>query len=267
MSEYQALMLALLQGLTEFLPVSSSAHLILPSQLLGWPDQGMAFDVAVHLGTLAAVVLYFRQDLKLMSAAWFRSLHTRRCDDEQGRLAWFILLATLPAALAGFFLNGWISAHLRSALVIALSTLVFGLLMGFADWRGRKETELQRLTWHQVLLIGLAQALALIPGTSRSGITMTMALLLGLTPTAAARFSFLLSIPVILMAGSYELVKLLKADAVVPWLEIGIGFGVAFVSAFLVIHLFLQALSRIGLWPFVLYRLLLAGGLLGYLLV
>ncbi len=261
MSDLHAIILALLQGLTEFLPVSSSAHLILPSQLLGWPDQGIAFDVAVHLGTLLAVVLYFRQDLLAMTRAWGRSLVTRECD-AQGRVAWFILVATLPAGVAGLLLNDLITAHLRAAVVIAFSTISFGLLMWWADCRGQKRHPLSTLTLRQALLIGCAQAVALIPGTSRSGITMTMALFLGFTPQAAARFSFLLSIPVILMAAGYEGLKLLTSGEAVAWREMVIGGCVSFASALLVIHLFLKGLAHIGLWPFVLYRLLLGIGLL-----
>ena len=261
MSDLHATILALLQGLTEFLPVSSSAHLILPSQLLGWPDQGLAFDVAVHLGTLAAVLLYFRRDIALMVPSWGRSIHSRQCD-EHGRLAWFIVLATLPAAVAGLLLNGFISSHLRAAVVIATSTISFGLLMAVADRIGRKTQPLASLTLKQALLIGCAQAVALIPGTSRSGITMTMGLLLGLAPQAAARFSFLLSVPVILMAAGYEGAHLINSPDAVAWREIGIGIWVSFVSGLLVIHLFLKMLAHIGLWPFVLYRLLLGAGLL-----
>jgi undecaprenyl-diphosphatase len=260
-SDLHAVILALLQGLTEFLPVSSSAHLILPSQLLGWPDQGIAFDVAVHLGTLAAVLLYFRRDIAQMALSWGRSMHSRQCDDH-GRLAWFIVLATLPAASAGWLLNGFISSHLRASVVIAITTISFGLLMAMADRVGRKTQPLATLTLKQALLIGCAQAVALIPGTSRSGITMTMGLLLGLTPQAAARFSFLLSIPVIMMAAGYEGLHLLSSQDVVAWREIGIGIAVSFVSALLVIHWFLKVLTHIGLWPFVLYRLLLGVSLL-----
>jgi undecaprenyl-diphosphatase len=260
-SDLHAVILALLQGLTEFLPVSSSAHLILPSQLLGWPDQGIAFDVAVHLGTLAAVLLYFRRDIAQMALSWGRSMHSGKCD-EHGRLAWFIVLATLPAASAGWLLNGFISSHLRASVVIAITTISFGLLMAMADRVGRKTQPLATLTLKQALLIGCAQAVALIPGTSRSGITMTMGLLLGLTPQAAARFSFLLSIPVIMMAAGYEGLHLLSSQDVVAWREIGIGIAVSFVSALLVIHWFLKVLTHIGLWPFVLYRLLLGVSLL-----
>ncbi len=261
MSDLHVLVLALIQGFTEFLPVSSSAHLILPSKLLGWPDQGLAFDVAVHLGTLAAVLLYFRRDLQTLTSAFIDSLHTKRMN-ESGRLAWCLLLATVPAALAGLLFNQLLSFYLRSSLVIAFTTISFGLLMWVADRYGDKREELHSLTLNQALLIGLAQALALIPGTSRSGITMTAGLLLGLKPQAAARFSFLLSIPIILMAGGYEGMKLLNSAAVVEWRQVILGMGISFLSALLVIHLFLKLLAHVGLWPFVLYRLALGMALL-----
>ncbi len=261
MSDLHAVILALLQGLTEFLPVSSSAHLILPSQLLGWPDQGIAFDVAVHFGTLLAVVLYFRQDLLQMTRAWGRSVVTRQCD-AQGRIAWFILLATIPGGLAGLLLNDVVSTYLRASVVIAISTICFGLLMLLADRAGSKRRVLADMTLKQALLIGCAQAVALIPGTSRSGITMTMALFLGYKPQAAARFSFLLSVPMILMAAGYEGLALFSGSEPVAWRAMLIGIAVSFVSALLVIHLFLKMLAHVGLWPFVLYRLLLGAGLL-----
>lgn len=261
MSDLHILVLALIQGFTEFLPVSSSAHLILPSKLLGWPDQGLAFDVAVHLGTLAAVLLYFRADLQTLVSAFFDSWRTKRMD-ESGRLAWCLVLATLPAAIAGLLFHQLLSFYLRSTVVIAFTTISFGLLMWVADRYGDKREELSSLTLNQALLIGLAQAVALIPGTSRSGITMTAGLLLGLKPQAAARFSFLLSIPIILMAGGYEGVKLFNSAAEVEWRQVILGMGVSFLSALLVIHLFLRLLAHVGLWPFVLYRLALGMALL-----
>lgn len=256
MTTLHTLVLALLQGLTEFLPISSSAHLILPSQVLDWPDQGIAFDVAVHLGTLLAVVGYFWRELHQLLGAWLRSLGGRR-DEPAAKLAWIILLATLPAALFGLLANDLISEYLRSARVIAITTLLFGGLMWWADRRGRKVQPLESISLKTGLLVGLAQALALIPGTSRSGITMTAALWLGLTPSAAARFSFLLSIPIIVLAGGYESLKLVASPEVVDWGQMLLGVGVSFASALAVIHFFLKAISRIGLWPFVLYRLLL----------
>jgi len=261
MDAIHTLMLALLQGLTEFLPISSSAHLILMPRLLGWPDQGLAFDVAVHVGTLAAVVAYFRHDIIRLLLAWLQSCVRRQMTGD-ARLAWFVLLGTLPAALAGLLLHDVIETWLRSPLVIALATIGFGLLLWAADRFGsqqRSETGLQLM---DVVWIGLAQAVALIPGTSRSGITMTAGLALGLTRSAAARFSFLLSVPVIILAGGYEGLQLLQQAEPVAWDTLMLGTGVAAVSAYLCIHFFLRLIERIGMLPFVIYRLLLGCALL-----
>jgi undecaprenyl-diphosphatase len=256
MDNLHAVWLALLQGLTEFLPISSSAHLILVPQLLGWTDQGLAFDVAVHVGTLLAVLIYFRDDVIHLLRAWWRSL-TRREWSADARLAWFVLLGTVPAAVAGLLLHDLIEARLRSPLVIALATIGFGILLWVADLRGRHIRSEQALRVVDVLWIGFAQALALIPGTSRSGITITAALALGLTRTAAARFSFLLSIPVILMAGGYEARTLASQAGPVAWDAIVLGTAVSAISAWLAIHFFLRLIERIGMLPFVVYRLLL----------
>jgi len=261
MDTLQTILLALLQGLTEFLPISSSAHLILLPRLLGWGDQGLAFDVAVHVGTLMAVMFYFRHDVQRLLGAWFGSCLTRQMNAD-ARLAWLLLLGTVPVALGGLLLHDVVETYLRSPLVIALATIGFGVLLGLADRCGRQVRSEDSLTLSDVLWIGLAQALALVPGTSRSGITMTAALALGLTRTAAARFSFLLSIPVILMAGGFESLKLLQQSAPVAWGEILLGTAVAGVSAYLCIHFFMRLIERIGMLPFVLYRLLLGAFLL-----
>jgi undecaprenyl-diphosphatase len=256
MDNIQAIILALVQGLTEFLPISSSAHLILVPRLLGWTDQGLAFDVAVHVGTLVAVVFYFRTDLVRMTGAWLQSCAGKGVNGE-ARLAWLVIIASVPVALGGLLLHTFIEDELRSPLVIAVTTIGFGLLLLLADQLGRQHRSVSTLGLRDAVLIGLAQVLALVPGTSRSGITMTAALALGLTRTEAARFSFLLSIPTILMAGSYESWKLLTAAGNVDWGLIALGTSVAAVSAWLCIHFFMQLIERIGMLPFVLYRLLL----------
>ena len=261
MDTLHTVLLALLQGLTEFLPISSSAHLILLPRLLGWGDQGLAFDVAVHVGTLLAVVFYFRHDVQRLFAAWLQSCMDRRMSAD-ARLAWLVLLGTVPVAVAGLLLHDVIETYLRSPLVIALATIGFGLLLGLADWRGRRGRNEDALTVPDVIWIGLAQALSLIPGTSRSGITMTAALALGLTRTAAARFSFLLSIPVILLAGGFESLKLVQQLEPVAWGDILLGTVVAAGSAYLCIHFFMRLIERVGMLPFVVYRLLLGAFLL-----
>lgn len=256
MDALHAIVLALVQGLTEFLPVSSSAHLILLPRLLGWTDQGLAFDVAVHIGTLTAVIAYFRRDVMNLLSAWMQSCVSWQLDAD-ARLAWLVVLGTIPVAVAGLLLHDFIESTLRSPVVIAVATIGFGLILGLSDLRGRKIRTETSLRVTDVLWIGLAQALALIPGTSRSGITMTAALALGLTRSAAARFSFLLSVPVILMAGGYESLQLLQQAEPVAWGSIVLGTVVAGVSAYLSIHFFMQLIEKVGMLPFVIYRLLL----------
>lgn len=248
--------LALVQGLTEFLPVSSSAHLILVPQLLGWPDQGLAFDVAVHLGTLVAVIAYFRRDIIKLFFAWVNSI-TQRTMSPEARLAWGVILGTIPAGLVGLVFKDLIEVHLRSPLVIAVTTIVFGLLLWLADKRSKLSRDEYTLNWQDFLVIGGAQAMALIPGTSRSGITITAALLLGLTREAAARYSFLLSIPIIVLSGLGVTKDLLTSTAAVDWATLSIGTVIAAASAFFCIHFFLAFINRIGMMPFVIYRLLL----------
>lgn len=255
------IILALIQGLTEFLPISSSAHLILAPLLNGWADQGIAFDVAVHVGTLTAVVLYFRTELRAMTGDWFASVYTRSQIGES-RLAWAVLMGTIPVGLCGLLFHDFIATQLRSPLVIATTTIVFGLLLGWADWKSRRTRNEHTLTAGNVLFVGIAQAVALIPGTSRSGITMTAGLMLGLTREAAARFSFLLSIPVIVLSGGLETMKLLKADIAPDWQALIVGSALSALAAYLCIHLFLTFINRIGMWPFVVYRLILGVGLL-----
>lgn len=260
MDVIQVIILALVQGLTEFLPISSSAHLILVPILSDWDDQGIAFDVAVHAGTLIAVVTYFRKEISKMIVEWFGSLRGRHTEDS--KLAWAVLIATIPVGLVGLVFIDFIGEHLRSPLVIACTTIVFGLFLWLADRKGSMSRDEHQMGWKDVLLIGLAQAVALIPGTSRSGITITAALLLGLNRQAAARFSFLLSIPVILLAGGIETMEYLKVASVNDTQDLIMGALVSAISAYACIHYFLKLLERIGMMPFVIYRLVLGAVLL-----
>lgn len=255
--------LALIQGLTEFLPISSSAHLILPNALLGWPDQGLAFDVAVHVGTLMAVIWAFRHDIGRLIRGWGGQFlpASHSSDPEAIQLGWAVIVATIPACVAGLLLDDWIELHLRSAAVIGWATLVFGVLLGWAD-RFTGTRQLTQMTLKAALLIGLFQALALIPGTSRSGITITAALLLGFSRQDGARFSFLLSIPLIIAAGLFKGIELCEAGEQAHWLDMVWGIVLSFLSAWVCIRLFLHWLDRIGMMPFVLYRLCLSGILL-----
>lgn len=256
MELWQIIVLAVIQGVTEFLPISSSAHLILPSQVLGWADQGLAFDVAVHVGTLGAVIWYFRQTVVKLTSAWVVDTSQRRVGPDSG-LAWAVIAATIPAGVAGLLLNDVIETTLRSGLVIAASTVGFGLVLWWSDAVGRRNRSLDSLAMKDALIIGAAQALALIPGTSRSGITITAALFLGLSREAAARFSFLLSIPLILAAGLLKTLELVEQGVTTDWGAIALGTVLSFISALVCIHLFLTFLERLGLMPFVIYRLIL----------
>lgn len=262
--------LALIQGITEFLPVSSSAHLIFPSQLLGWQDQGIAFDVAVHVGTLLAVIIYYLSDLVQISTHTIESI-VRRRNTPLSRIGWYIVLATIPAAIAGLLLEEYVSTIARSIHVIAYTTIAFGILLGVASYinrkinwstivniEGQRPDSLRRLTLQQAVIIGFAQAIALIPGTSRSGITLTAGLFLGLRPEAAARFSFLLAIPIILASGLLEGYKVLTTETVgANPIEMLIGGTIAFITALLVIHLFMRYISKSGMAFFVFYRIAL----------
>lgn len=251
----QIISLALLQGITEFLPVSSSAHLILPSELLGWPDQGLAFDVAVHLGTLTAVITYFRKDIALLLTSWFGQF-AGKGSDEHSRLGWFIIAATIPAGLAGLLFKDFIAIYLREAWIIGVTTLVFGGFLWWAD-RGNQGTKnIAQITLKTAIIIGCAQAIALIPGTSRSGITITAALFLGFSRQDSARFSFLISIPIIVLSAALIGLDLIASKSV-DWFAMIIGTIVSGVSAYLCIYYFLAFINRLGMLPFVIYRFFL----------
>lgn len=256
MSLFQIIVLALVQGLTEFLPISSSAHLILVPVISDWPDQGLAFDVAVHVGTLTAVVWYFRKEIITILSDWIQSLKQRKKVGESS-LAWAVIWGAVPVMIAGLLFNDYIDTVLRSPIVIAWATILFGLLLWAADVMGKHVRSEHQIGVKDIIIIGLSQALALIPGTSRSGITMTAGLFLGLSRTGAARFSFLLSIPTILMAGSYKTLQLVQSELAVDWMALGIGVLLSAVTAYLCIHVFLKLLERMGMKPFVFYRLVL----------
>jgi undecaprenyl-diphosphatase len=252
--------LAVVQGLTEFLPISSSAHLILVPHLMGWSDQGLSFDMALHAGTVTAVLLYFRQQLLAMAVDWCRSLlpaSTGGRHTENSRLAWLILLGTIPAGVCGLFGKHFVETYLRSPLVIATTTIIFGILLWLA-WRfSTKRLGEYQLTVSDALLIGIAQAVALIPGTSRSGITITMGLARGLSAQAAARFSFLLSVPIMLASALMLVVDMSRTQDALVWKDMIAGAVIAAISAYLCIHYFLKLINRIGMLPFVIYRLCL----------
>jgi undecaprenyl-diphosphatase len=253
----QSIVLGLVQGLTEFLPVSSSGHLILVPIVFGWPDQGLAFDAVTHLGTLAALLAYFRGELRALATGALSR-----------RLALLIAVATVPAGLAGLLFGKWIEAHVRSALVIAATTAGWGVVMWIADRRAAdaaspEQEPLERVTWGQGLAVGCAQALALVPGTSRSGITITTGLLAGLDRATAARYAFLLSIPITGAAGGLKTLQLLRQG--LPSGDGGpllVAVLVAFASGWFAVWFLVNYLRTRSLLPFVVYRLALAAVIL-----
>jgi undecaprenyl-diphosphatase len=261
----QVIVLAIVQGLTEFLPISSSGHLVLVPSAAGWTDQGLAFDVAVHFGSLLAVCAFFRNDILALLRGSGQIL-TRQSQTPESRMALAIGIGTIPAALAGLALAGWIEANLRSPAVIVVTLSAYAIVMVLADRFGRRERNVANISLADAVVIGCAQALALVPGTSRSGVTISAARILGFDRLDAARFSFLLSVPVILLATVYEMGGLLAGDEAVAWSQLSIAALVAAIVAYASIDFFMRFVSRIGLLPFALYRLVLAAIIL-YVLV
>ncbi|PRY64781.1 undecaprenyl-diphosphatase [Vreelandella songnenensis] len=259
----QIVVLAAVQGLTEFLPVSSSAHLILVPVLTTWEDQGLAFDVALHVGSLTAVMIYFRKEIKQIVSGSLGVLSGGEMNRD-ARLGLWITVATLPVCVIGFLLQDIISTYMRSTLIIGISLIGFGLLLGYADYFKRGTQTEYQIGWKEVLIIGFSQALALIPGTSRSGISMTAALMVGMSREAAARFSFLLSIPVIILAGGLEAMKLLRQPQAIDWLSLLAGTLLSGVIAYLCIHYFLVVIKKMGMQPFVIYRVLFGAWLIWF---
>ncbi|MFM1569170.1 MAG: undecaprenyl-diphosphate phosphatase [SAR86 cluster bacterium] len=259
MDTLQLILLSLVQGLTEFLPVSSSAHLVLLSEFLGEEDQGIIFDVGVHFGTLLAALVYFRSDLKKMII----NLGSHKLLSEENNLTTNLVIGVIPILLAGFLLRDFVNLHLRNSEVIAYATIIFGIFLYTAQLRKGKE-DLDSVNLKQALIIGLFQCLALIPGTSRSGITITAGLFLGLSATAASRFSFLLAIPTIGAIALAELIRISFIDITDNGTELSIALIISFLVAYISIDMFLKLIDRIGFTPFVIYRLLLGGWLLIY---
>ncbi|MCG3205376.1 MAG: Undecaprenyl-diphosphatase [Elusimicrobia bacterium] len=254
MTIFHSLVYGSIQGLTEFLPVSSSAHLILIPFFTKWPDPGLAFDVALHWGTLLAVFIYFRTDVALMLRLFWESLCGKR--SEAHTLPWKIALATLPGAVLGYILEKHAESVFRSPALLAGTLSVMGLGLWASDRWGKKEISLEQLSWKHSLLIGLAQGIALVPGVSRSGITIATALFLGFKREAAVRFSFFLAMPITLGAGLLKSGYLLQ-NITDPFISIGILTSL--LSGLAAIHILLTYVKNNSFTPFVLYRLGLAG--------
>lgn len=261
MTTLQIIILAIAQGLTEFLPISSSGHLILVPYLFDWADQGLAFDVAVHFGSLAAVCIFFRKDIASLLSGGVQAV-SGNVKTPESRMALAITLGTVPAALAGLLFASWIEQNLRDPAVIVYTLSGYGILMALADRFGRRERNMAGVGFKDAFIIGCAQALALVPGTSRSGVTITAARILGFERQDAARFSFLLSAPVIFLAAAYKFVELISSGEIVAWGQLALGALVACVVAYISIEFFMRVVTRIGLAPFAIYRLILAAVIL-----
>jgi undecaprenyl-diphosphatase len=265
MDSLQIVVLAVIQGITEFLPISSSGHLILVPYFTNWPDQGLEFDLAVHIGTLTAIVAYFRRTLAAMARDWVRSVAQRR-EVGESRLAWAVLFGTIPAGLVGLAFRHDIETTLRSPFVVACTTIGYALLLLVADKFGAQQRDERSIGWLDVVVIGCAQALALVPGTSRSGVTITAGLFRNLSREAAARFSFLLAVPVMAAAGLAELAGYAGNTAPIDTRALVLGLVISAVTGFACIHYFLKWLTRFGMLPYVLYRLVLGAVLLTLLI-
>ncbi|MBT5861541.1 MAG: undecaprenyl-diphosphate phosphatase [Gammaproteobacteria bacterium] len=261
MTTLQIVILAIVQGITEFLPISSSGHLVLVPFLFGWADQGLAFDVSVHVGSLAAVCIFFRRDIASLLSGGVQILHGN-IKTSESRMALAILLGTIPAAMAGLLFASWIEDNLRDPAVIVYTLSGYGVVMALADRFSSRERNISTVGLKDALIIGCAQALALVPGTSRSGVTITAARLLGFERQDAARFSFLLSAPVILLAAGYKFVQMLMSGVAVAWGQLGLATLSACIVAYLSIGFFMRVVTRVGLAPFAIYRLLLAAYIL-----
>lgn len=265
MTILQALILGLIQGITEFLPLSSSGHLILVPELLGWPLQDLAFDVMVHLGTLVAVIFVLRRDIKKLFLAFLSRKHT-----PERSVAWMILVATVPVLVVAYFASDIIEKVLRVPVVVVVSLIVWAVVLGIADWFAKKHSEtnkLKKIGWKQAIVIGFAQVIALIPGTSRSGITITAGLFAGLNRRTAARFSFLLSVPAIAAAGAKSVWDLSSSVGALDPLPLVAGFFAAMISGALAIKFLLEIVARTNFMLFVWYRLILAGAAIVILFV
>ncbi|MCX8996763.1 undecaprenyl-diphosphate phosphatase [Rhizobiaceae bacterium BDR2-2] len=253
-----AAILGLLQGLTEFLPISSSAHLRIAGEFLpSGADPGAAFTAITQIGTEAAVLVYFWSDIRRIALAWLRQNLARATDynRDDARMGWLIILGSVPIVVLGLLFKDQIEYSLRNLYITATALIVFGIILGIADHFGSKYRTLDRLTWKHGILYGFAQAMALIPGVSRSGGTISAGLLMGYTREAAARYSFLLAVPAVFGSGFYQLFKSIGRENPVGWLETGLATVIAFVVGYVVIVFFLKLVSTKNYFPFVWYRI------------
>jgi undecaprenyl-diphosphatase len=262
---FQSIFLGILQGLTEFLPISSSGHLLIVPALLGWEDPGAAFTAVIQLGTEAAVLIYFRKDLWNIGKTWLGSLRKPELrGDINARMGWYLIVATIPISILGLAFQDQIETAARNLWLVGSMLIVFGLILGLADRVGTREREVKELSFRDGVLIGLAQSLALIPGVSRSGATISAGLFLGLDRRSAARFAFLLAIPAVVLSGFYQLYKLLSGKETFdePMINIAVATVVAFVVGYAVIAWLLRYLTTHSMAIFVWYRVIVGAGVL-----
>ena len=257
MDAFEAIVLGIVQGLTEFLPISSSAHLRIVPALAGWDDPGAAFTAVTQLGTMAAVLLYFRHDLLNIARGWWVGLRDRsKRGTLDSRMGWYLIIGTIPIVILGFAFDDTIEEEARNLTLIGITLIVFGLLLQVAEWAAKRDREIERVTWRDSLVIGFAQAAALVPGVSRSGATITAGLFLGFDRAAAARFSFLLSVPAVVLSGIYQL-RDIGGEGAVGFVPTTIATIFAFISGYAAIAFLLRFLVNHTTTVFVVYRVVL----------
>jgi len=265
---WQAVILGIIQGLTEFLPISSSAHLLLLPWIAGWESLGIMFDVLLHAGTLLAVILHFRDEIKEMIEEFFDFIRPGKSAHSGHNLLLIIIIGTIPAGLAALVFRNVIEDFFRTPAVTVVTLSLFGILLFWMDRRGLKNKSFSQISWKTGLLVGLAQAVALIPGVSRSGITITMGLFLGFSRKDSARFSFLLSFPILVLGALDGILELVSYPGGTParWVSLAAGVTVSFVTGFFCIKFFLKYLENRSFAPFVIYRIVLAGVILTFII-
>ena len=262
---FEAIVLGVVQGLTEFLPVSSTAHVLIVSQLFGWQDPGAAFSAVTQIGTELAVLVYFRNDIKRIVAVWFASLRDGSLRSQlDARMGWYIIIGTIPISILGLVFSNQIETAARNLWLVAVMLVIFGVLLGAADALGSRQHDLSELNRRDGLIFGLGQALALIPGVSRSGATISTGLALGYTRESAARYAFLLAIPAVLASGFYEMTKIGK-DSNTSWGPTLLATVIAFFVGIAVISWLLRYVTTKTYRPFVLYRIVLGFGVMALL--
>ncbi len=251
MTLFQAIVFGLVQGLGEFLPISSSAHLVLLPWLFGWTDPGLTFDIALHIGTLISVIIYFWKDWLQLFIKGFTD--TKSTD---GRMFWYLVAATIPGAIIGYLLENAAESTFRSPILIAVMLIIMGIILYWADQKSPKKTEMNDISFKTAMIIGISQAMAIIPGVSRSGVTMTAGLLTGLTREGSARFSFLLSTPIIFGAAAIKLPEIISNPSMITT-DFLIGMAVSFISGLASIGFLLRYIQTKNFLPFSIYRFIL----------